>query len=271
MHGLHGTASGAEAVGKALHQRTNLPAYVFAYPNDGPLDESTVMLKRHLSKLHRRYPASKLTLVTHSMGGLISRALLESPQFAAPGHYGVDQLIQVCPPNHGSAIAEYGPLLEGVEQISKLMDRDKLQDSRLLVSMIKDGFNEAPADLRPGSEFLKSLNANPRAADVRYSIIAGTEGPLRPVVHTLLGEVWNLISENTDQPVRLNRRVTSLLECDDLKRGSGDGVVSLKSARLQGVADFETLAINHLTWGQLDSREGKLMISKIASRLGISL
>ncbi|GAB5405045.1 MAG: hypothetical protein Aurels2KO_32760 [Aureliella sp.] len=271
MHGLHGLASGAEAVAKALHQRTNLPAYVFAYPNDGPLNDSARMLKTHLDQLHRRYPNSRLTLVSHSMGGLVSRAVLESPEFATDNHHGVDQLIQVCPPNHGSAIAEYGPLLEGVEQISKLMDRGSRKDSRLLINMIKDGFNEAPEDLRPRSEFLNTLNANRRAQGVRYSIIAGTEGPLRPVVHTLLGEVWSLISENTDEPMRLNSRVTSLLECDDLKHGSGDGVVSLKSARLSGVADFETLPINHLTWGQLESTGGKLMISKIASRLGISL
>lgn len=270
MAGLHGLASGAEAVAVALHSQTNLPSCVFEYPNDGPLAESAEMLQRELVALHTKYPRASITLVTHSMGGLVSRAVLETPDLRRGGNFGVDQLIQVCPPNHGSAIAEYGPLLEGVEQISRLMDRGT-RSSRELLGMIKDGFNEAPADLRPGSPFLDSLNRNPRNAGVRYTVLAGTDGPLRPVVHTLLGEVWSLIEGNTDQPVRLNSRVTSLLECDDLKNGFGDGVVSLKSARLAGIWDFKSLKIHHLTWGQLDTEGGRLMLSEITSRLGTAL
>lgn len=270
MAGLHGLASGAEAVALALHSQTNLPTCVFAYPNDGPLTESAEMLQRELVKLHKKFPRSRITLVTHSMGGLVARSVLESTELRRSGNYGVDQLVQVCPPNHGSAIAEYGPLLEGVEQISRLMDRGT-RSSRELLGMIKDGFNEAPADLRPGSQFLESLNGNPRNAGVRYTVLAGSDGPLRPVVHTLLGEVWSLIEENTDEPVRLNNRVTSLLECDDLKNGSGDGVVSLTSARLEGVRDFQTLKIHHLTWGQLETKAGQLMLTEITSRLGTAL
>lgn len=270
LAGLHGSAEGAEAVGRVISRRTNLPSTVFAYPNDGPLAESAQGLAKELDALHRQYPKASLTLVSHSMGGLVARAVIEGEQ-AKSNDYGVDQLIQVCPPNHGSAIAEYGPLLESVEQISYLANRNANRESRGLLGMIKDGFNEAPADLRPDSEFLTQLNACPRSAKVSYTILAGDQGPLKPTVHMALGEVWKLISDNVEEPVRLNRRVTSLLECDDLQRGKGDGVVSLTSARLAGVADFEVLPIHHLTWSQLDSQAGKRMIEEITSRLGISL
>ncbi|HBE68022.1 MAG TPA: hypothetical protein DDW52_07715 [Planctomycetaceae bacterium] len=270
LAGLHGSAEGAEAVGKEINRLTNLPASVFVYPNDGPLADSARGLAKELDALHRENPQASLTIVTHSMGGLVARAAIESKQ-GNNTKFGVDQLIQVCPPNHGSAVAEYGPLLESVEQIAFLANRNANRESRGLLRMVKDGFNEAPADLRPQSEFLMQLNALPRSPQVAYTILAGDQGPLKPTVHRVLGEVWKLISDNVEEPVRLNRRVSSLLECDDLQRGKGDGVVSLKSARLAGVADFEVLPMHHLTWSQLNSKAGQRMVEEITSRLGISL
>ena len=39
--------------------------------------------------------------------------------------------------------------------------------------MFTDGHGEAADDLKPDSEFLKALNAGPRRAGVRYTIILG--------------------------------------------------------------------------------------------------
>lgn len=278
MAGLHGFESSAEAVALELYKHTNVPMMVFKYPNDAPILESANSLRKHLDKLHRQYPRAAIVLVTHSMGGLVSRAVLEmdmnsnEPVRAAPAsNFGVEHLIQVCPPNHGSTIAQYGPLLEGLEQMLRLVNRGVNKENRILLGMITDGFNEAPADLIPGSKFLTALNAHSRNPAVKYSILAGDDGPLRGRMTGLLGGIWQSISSSVDEPKFVDAKITELLQCDDLRKGKGDGVVAISSARLDGVKDVEVFSMHHLTWSQLDTTAGKEMLFRIAQRLSISL
>lgn len=276
MAGLHGVESSAESVAKELHRRTNLPAYVFRYPNDAPIDESAGLLVMHLQDVHRQYPNSKITLVTHSMGGLVSRAAIElqwttTPSWSVIDRTGVDQLIQVCPPNHGSALAEYGPLLEGAEQVYRIVNRRAERGSRVLLSSITDGFNEAPGDLKPGSRFLTTLNRRSRNPRVQYTILAGNDGPMRNGLTTLISTVWDRLSASVNEPEELDRRIREVLTCAELQKGSGDGVVALESARLDGVTDWQVLEMHHLVWNELDTDAGKEMLSAVANRLGISL
>lgn len=282
MAGLHGIESTSEAVAVKLHEQTNLPTCVFGYPNDAPISESAGLLVVQLQDLHNEYPKSRVTLVTHSMGGLVSRAALEmeSLDTAAAGtaqrssiaeRTGVDQLIQVCPPNHGSALAEYGPLLEGAEQLYRLVNRSGERKSHKLFGTIIDGFNEAPADLKPNSAFLVKLNQCQRNPAVEYTILAGTEGPLRSGMTTLLSNLWERVATSVDEPQELDRRITEVLACAELQNGKGDGVVALDSAKLDGVADLEVMKMHHLVWNELDSTEGRAMLQEVASRIGISL
>jgi hypothetical protein len=277
MAGLHGIDSSAEKVAKAIHERTGLPMCVFAYPNDGPIRESAKLLLTRLERLHQQYPSAMITLVTHSMGGLVSRAALEMPDLL-PGtrgsisdRTGVDQLLQVCPPNHGSALAEYGPLLEAAEQAYRLVSRSSGKRERVLFQAIVDGFNEASAELKPRSKFLQELSLCKRNPEVRYSILAGSDAPLRGGTMNLVGSIWGRISASVNEPPELGRRIESVLSCDELRKGKGDGVVSLESARLEGVKDFSVFEMHHLVWNELDTAAGKTMISEVCSRLGISL
>ncbi|MEM8736178.1 MAG: hypothetical protein AAGG44_18250 [Planctomycetota bacterium] len=231
MAGFHSVDSTAADVAKELHKRTNLPMCVFAYPNDGPVIESAAMLVDKLTVLHRAYPTSPITLVTHSMGGLVSRAALELPsgnsssRSDVTSRTGVDQLIQICPPNHGSALAEYGPLLEGAEQAYRLVSRRSGKSDRILFQAIVDGFNEASRDLQPGSDLLTQLNQAERNSHVHYTILAGTDGPLRAPMMNLVGNIWASVAESIDEPAEVNRRVTDILRCSELQKGKGDGVV----------------------------------------------
>ncbi|MFN3191925.1 MAG: esterase/lipase family protein [Aureliella sp.] len=277
MAGLHGVDSTATDVAEALHDRTNLPMCVFAYPNDGPVLESAALLNEKLAVLRREYPSSPITLLTHSMGGLVSRAALELPlgntnsRSDVTTRTGVDQLIQICPPNHGSALAEYGPLLEGAEQAYRLVGRRSGKSERILFQAIVDGFNEASRDLQPDSKLLSELNQSARNPNVRYTILAGNDGPLRAPLMNLVGNIWASVAQSIDEPAEVNRRVTDILRCSELQKGKGDGVVSLQSARLDGVEDFETFAMHHLVWNELDSKAGQQLLNEITDRLGISL
>jgi hypothetical protein len=208
------------------------------------------------------------------MGGLVARGALELPNLALSGaakpwaeQVGVDQLIQVCPPNHGSALAEYGQLLEGVEVLYRLVDRSSEKSESALLKMITDGFNEASDDLQPDSDYLQALNKVGRAAGVRYTILAGAAGPLNPLATTLMSEVWDRVSTFVDKPMGLDRRVRQIIECEELQQGKGDGVVSLTSASLEGVEDTQTIDMHHLTWIDLESEAGRRMLSAVAASL----
>ena len=277
MAGLHGVESQAETMAEAIHETSNLPTAVFAYANDAPIDESAGLLVMHLQDFHQQYPKSKITLVTHSMGGLVSRGAIElqggagNARSSVTARTGIDQLIQVFPPNHGSALAEYGPVLEGAEKAYRLLNRDRSRDSRVLFSSIVDGFNEATTDLQPNSRFLKRLNACERNPNVRYTVIVGSGGPLKLRFAGLLGSVWNQISANVDEPAQLDRRIRSILTSEELQSGKGDGVVSIDSAMLEGVDDVVVLPAHHLSWNQLDTDEGQNILSEVTQRLAVAL
>ena len=284
MAGIHGIESSAKDAVLAIHRKTNLPGYVFRYSNDAPVVESAAGLLNCLMDLHRQQPESKITLVAHSMGGLVARCVLENELAIQPfdslslatvcARTGVDQLIQVCPPNHGSVLATYAPLLEGVEQLSRLAISNS-GENRMLIRAIVDGFNEASEDIQPNSKILNDLNSCQRNPEVRYCILAGNQAPLKPVASSLLTEMFEAIPFASDGAVgtsgELRRRVSEVLNCQELRQGLGDGVVTLESTKLPGVTDWELLAINHLTWSNLDTVEGRVLLEAICSRLGISL
>lgn len=280
LAGLHSLESTAESMAVKLHRRTNLPACVFSYPNDGPIVDSARMLQVQLADLHRLHPNSKVTLVAYSMGGLVARAAIEmgdpaSAQVQASRSLaqrtGIDRLIQVCPPNHGSSLAEYGPLLEGAEQVLRLVNRHANSKNRELFHSIVDGFNEASSELEPDSKFLLKLNQCQRNPEIRYTILAGSEGPLGSGMAMLAGTVWQQLAAAIDEPKEVNRRIQDVLQCPELQRNRGDGVVSLDSARLDGVDDVQVIAMHHLVWNEPDSQVGKQLVDAIVQRLGISL
>ena len=115
--------------------------------------------------------------------------------------------------------------------------------------MAKDCNGEAGRDLQPGSAFLAALNARPRRADVRYTVVAGNRNAFRN--HTAgwldgTGEVFPDATVNWVgvRHVRwaLSERAKSMRSVDS----SSDGVVPLESAKLEGVADFVVVNADHV-------------------------
>ena len=263
LAGLHADEQMAIDFAHALHAKTGIPACAFRYPNDAPIRESAEYLSLTLAKMARDFPRRKVYLVTHSMGGLVARAALERPEEASvPTH--VERLIQLCPPNHGTLMAEYGPLLEGFEHLDRLFHRQRTQS---LFATIADGFNEAPGDLKPRSAFLEELNAAPRHPQVRYAILAGDAGFVDPSLLTLGGQLLEAWLKPASSAGPVERRMREVMQSPELQRGSGDGVVALTSAKLEGVEDFEILPIDHLDWMFLESRDGQRVLHEVAERL----
>ena len=277
MGGLQGSSTSAEQFALALSAALNDPLdsrmAVFGYPNDGSICDSASVLSEMLAGLHRQSPATKVSIVAHSMGGLVARHAIEPlmPKTECPLPC-VDRLVMLCPPNHGSVLAQYADALELPDALSKLQGAS-FSFTEVLQSLVNDGLGEACEELVPASSFLLELNSRPRASGVRYSIIAGTGGPITPLVRF----ASSVALKGTRERTRINQlpnardalnRADELLLCDEFAEGLGDGAVSLQSAKLTGVSEFFTVPMMHGAWAQTDKPPVQLLVQRTAELLG---
>ncbi len=240
VHGLHSDPQAADYLLGQV-RRAGFPCAVFSYPNDQPIADSAEMLSSELKKLAEEHPDREIALLTHSMGGLIARAVIEDPE-SDPGN--VRQLIMVAPPNHGSALAKFA---FGVELWEHARDEVRQRKVHDFFAMVEDGLAEAARDLRPDSPFLKTLNSRQRNPKVRYTMLLGSGGPLSEAE---LDAMRNATAAAGDKSrwVRFfrNRAVELLDDLDEVVEGKGDGVVSVERSRLDSVSDTIVLDFGHV-------------------------
>ena len=214
----------------------------FEYPNDQPIDESSQLLAEELRRV-KTMGVDRVSLVGHSMGGLVSRHVLTDPRWyagAGRGHDdlpGVDRLIMIGTPQHGSQMARLRIATEIRDHVMRSLSGD---------GMIFDGFfdgaGEAKIDLLPGSRFLTTLNNRPHPEGVTMTIIAGRASPVTPdrIVEALDGVKDHLdVEQDTIDGLRDGLH--------GLVAGVGDGAVSLRSSRLDGVEDYVLVDGTHLS------------------------
>jgi pimeloyl-ACP methyl ester carboxylesterase len=204
---------------------------VMTYPNDQPILASTKFVFEQMAAFFKG-KKREVTLVAHSMGGLISRDLLTDPKFsysqkAALGKVPrVKQLIMVGTPNHGSQLAQFRFFLEIRDQFQHLSD-----DENHWLDGFLDGAGEAGIDLLPGSRFLTQLNSRPLPDHVDFQVIAGMVNPWSE------GEISSFIEGLENRLPRETRPALRGLEKILLSMGQtmGDGLVTVDSAKLNGV------------------------------------
>ncbi len=262
---VHGLQSTTGRIGGVLEDVRALgyPCATFDYPNDQPIEDSARLLAEQLAAIADEHPQRKLTLITHSMGGLVARAVIEDEQLD-PGN--VEQLIMVAPPNHGSLLAhlafgfDFWEYLGGVHD-QKLMAR--------FFAAIEDGLGEAPDDLRTGSLFLERLNSRPRNPSVRYTILLGTDAPLSDASLTGLRRSLKKVGDRNRYARFLGSKLDGYLaDLDEVVEGKGDGAVAVKRGRLQGVSDTEELEFDHLDFsGPQDSSGAERIREAVLKRL----
>jgi pimeloyl-ACP methyl ester carboxylesterase len=269
----------ANQLSKEIEKTETTQFAIFEYPNDGSMETSGQVLRKVLAQIARRFPQTKISLVGHSMGGLVARSAIEPTEDIAAGGTrsieSADQLILICPPNQGSVLAQYADALELADFVSKLGNaKHSLAD--VAFSLIDDGLGEACEELQPNSPFLTNLNQCQRAPGVRYTIFAGNQGPLPPLAQLVSGIA---ISELQRGAVRTSGNEASviveqtldclreLLQSDELAQGRGDGAVSVESARLAGVNDFRVVPINHTHWCEVERPAVADLVRKIARKI----
>ena len=252
VHGLDDPGGMFDDLIPMLHKVGHVVAQL-DYPNDGPIGESADLLAAQLIKL-RALGAAHVDIIAKSMGGLVTRDVL-----TRPAHYGgdgrggdelpaVDRFIMVGTPNHGSQMARFRVLLELGEHLPGIFRGDLDSATSDL-----DGRGEAGIDLLPGSTFLRRLNERPIATHTRHTIIAGRISPIDPSdvkrwldrmrkaadVDSAPGGLRSLMTD--DSADAANKLVESTVNC------LGDGLVTIESARLDGVDDFVLVSGNHLS------------------------
>jgi pimeloyl-ACP methyl ester carboxylesterase len=205
--------------------------WLMLYPNDQPIVESARLFFEALQGL-KQNGINRIFIVAHSMGGLVSRDMLTSPEIEydrlaknrqVPE---VVALIMVGTPNHGSQLARLRMFTEIRDQLARLA---KGQANWL--GGILDGAGEAKIDLLPGSRFLTELNARPHPDGVDTLIIAGMTSPWNE------SDINRWVSDMRQKvPVDSQNWVDALGEnMIAMTRGLGDGLVTVESTRLEGV------------------------------------
>jgi len=217
--------------------------WMMNYPNDQPVHESAVFFAEQLQKFAADNNISEVDIIAHSMGGLVTRDMLTSPDIGytdlrharkVPDVY---RFIMVGTPNHGSYFARLRFLTEIRDQIVSASDGDYDW-----LQFIVDGVGEAGIDLYPNSVFLKGLNARPLPAVPRMLVIAGVLTSLdQKMISDSLTSLSSLLPGSAADFLEDARPFV-----ESLAQDIGDGLVPVASARLAGVA-MKEVAGSHLS------------------------
>lgn len=207
----------------------------FRYPNDQGIDRSVAYLAEHWPKL----PASRpVILIGHSMGGLVIRDFVSRwrhPVDAPPQVEGapVIGVTLIGTPNQGSEWARLRIWLELRDQL--LDERDRRFS---LFAALRDGTGEAKIDLRPGSNYLTTLNATPWPKTVPIQLIGGE------LLEPSLAMTKSMAALSQSAPtVELQKTFASWWS--EISEGLGDGVVTLASLSLPNASAPLVIQASH--------------------------
>ncbi|RMH26783.1 MAG: alpha/beta fold hydrolase [Planctomycetota bacterium] len=218
----------------------------FDYPNDQAIRRSSDLLAAALAGLRAR-GAGSVSIVAHSMGGLLARDALtraeiyngradQPDESSLPD---VSRLILCGTPNTGSPLASLRVIAEVREQVLRLAAGGFRPDE--LLGAIADGAGQAGRDLAVGSAFLNDLNARPAPSGVEITCIVAQMAPadrntLDDLLESDFARRW--LGEAGERAAADLRAALNSI---------GDGVVPVASARLAGVEDVVTVHANHRT------------------------
>ena len=250
----------------ALHEH-GYTVLEFNYPNDQRIHDSAQLLYDELVACRRR-GVERVSIVAHSMGGLVARETLGSPLMyrsdprgglARPG---VARLITLGTPHGGSKLANLRAAAEVRDQVARAFSGDGM-----LFGGVFDGSGEAREDLLPDSTFITNLNARPLPKGVALTVIASSASPV--TAEKIAAFEANLRRTMSAEAAR--EFTDSIRQVAD---GVGDGAVPIESSKWVGVDDYHLLQANHLTMIRNYLPQQKTVppaIPLILERLGYSL
>lgn len=230
IHGLDDPGKVWQVLAPKL-KKEGFDVWLMRYPNDQPLVESARMFLEELKGL-AQFGVQDISIVAHSMGGLISREMLTRPDLEydllakkrqAPA---VTRLIMVGTSNHGSQLARFRVFSEIRDHLARLT-----KGEATWLGTILDGAGEAKIDLLPGSLFLTELNSRPHPEGLKMLSIAGISIPWKEKeIDDMMNKLRQKVGE--DQPEWIDDIREYMMT---MTHGVGDGLVRVESTRLEGV------------------------------------
>ena len=222
--------------------KENYNVLLMEYPNDQPVTESSLLFFEELKEL-KEFGINRISIVAHSMGGLVSREMLTSPQFQYHGSINeslvpeVIKFIMVGTPNHGSQMARFRLFGEVRDHLARLSNGETTWQGAIF-----DGAGEAKIDLLPESRFLTELNSRPHPEDIDMLIIAGISSPWQEDdINSMIDDIGQKVPEDQQKLVNdIGEYMISMTH--DL----GDGLVTVESTRLEGIP-LRTVEGTHLS------------------------
>ena len=222
--------------------KENCNVLLMEYPNDQPVTESSLLFFEELKEL-KEFGINRISIVAHSMGGLVSREMLTSRQFQYHGSINeslvpeVIKFIMVGTPNHGSQMARFRLFGEVRDHLARLSNGETTWQGAIF-----DGAGEAKIDLLPESRFLTELNSRPHPEDIDMLIIAGISSPWQEDdINSMIDDIGQKVPEDQQKLVDdIGEYMISMTH--DL----GDGLVTVESTRLEGIP-LRTVEGTHLS------------------------
>ena len=230
VHGLDCERVNRSGMDRLLAGAGHQVAY-FTYPSDQPIADSAASFGARMRALRENHPRLAVNVLAYSMGGLVSRAYVEGPDYAG----GVERLILVGTPNAGSGWSRARTVLELQEHYYLWRDDPDWSPTW----MITDGLGEAGRDLRPGSKFLRQVNARPRRAGVKYTIVCGDQHPARRITADWIDRMASRA------PKRAREAIATRANKVRNESSAGDGAVKVARAKLDGVDDVVIVHTDH--------------------------
>ncbi len=221
IHGLEGGGSTFMDARKRCSE-LGIASLTFDYPNNAPPQNAIDSFYSELSKLHRTHPNTKLVIVAHSLGGLITTAAIAKPGFPAEM---VTDVFTLGTPFEGSSLAEFQLELGLINAFARLT-----KDDFRLLDLLSDGYDSAGQQLRPASPFLRELSRCKVPASIRYHVAAGSKSFLRNEERELLRTHLPDELARLGIPPQYVSKLSRLLAMKELQDGSADGAVTVQSA-----------------------------------------
>ncbi len=182
--------------------------WIFEYPNTGDIIQSAWGLSVAIDSVLSNSPGNtKVRILSHSMGGLVTRAYTVNMaknllQNSIPYNNNLEYVAFLATPNHGGL---------NVDLVYKIIGNSDLFGGRDQYALYQ---------LLPNSDFLNTLNSFPLVSDIKYLSVAGYDNR------------WLLLAKLLGNIV-LNKQIANMV----LSLGVSDCVVKLESA-IKGPSGF---------------------------------
>ncbi len=236
----------------------------FDYVTSDGVQTAADLLDQELRQLVAKNPDCQISLVTHSMGGLVSRAVIEREAFDVTQ---VKRIIMIAPPNHGTNLADLPP---NTDQFITLLSQFDVNGIRQALQDLAAEANLAIEDLQPSSEILGELNDLERNPNIHYSILLGNQGLLTVAQNKKLNQLARRMQKADQQLiVQGGRELAALMTllAGEIVSPKGDGVVSVDSGKLDQVDDTLVMKFRHSDLLRDDASSQARVIRQIVKRL----